>query len=46
MFYRKYLLIFLLSFVICNNTITQVTDIFPSGHPKEVTVYKFDNKLE
>ena len=44
MFYRKYLSIFLLSFIICNNTITQVTDIFSNGRPREITVYQIDNK--
>ena len=43
--YYKILFSILFSFSICNDTITQVTDIFPGGRPKEITIYRIDDDL-
>ena len=41
----KILFIILLSLAICSDTITQVTDIFPGGIPKEITIYQIADDL-
>ena len=43
--YYKILFSILLSLSICSDTITQVTDIFPGGRPREITIYQIDDDL-
>ena len=44
MSYRMIFILLFTSFIICEETITQVTEIFPGGRPKEITIYRIDEK--
>ena len=39
----KILFFIFLSFSVCQDTITQITDIFPGGKPKEITIYQISD---
>ena len=43
MSYRMIFILLFTSFIICEESITQVTEIFPNGRPKEITIYKIDD---